>query len=108
MCTAATYYSKDHYFGRNLDLEFSYKETVTIMPRNYSFPIRYEADIDNHYAIIGMAYVVDDYPLFYDGINEKGLGMAGLNFPDNAFYRHPYIPVLPEIPHNKRHRWQAH
>ena len=86
MCTAATYYSKDHYFGRNLDLEFSYKETVTIMPRNYSFPIRHEADIDNHYAIIGMAYVVDDYPLFYDGINEKGLGMAGLNFPDNAFY----------------------
>ena len=86
MCTAATYYSKDHYFGRNLDLEFSYKETVTIMPRNYSFSIRHEADIDNHYAIIGMAYVVDDYPLFYDGINEKGLGMAGLNFPDNAFY----------------------
>ena len=22
MCTAATYYAKDHYFGRNLDLEF--------------------------------------------------------------------------------------
>ena len=86
MCTAATYYSKDHYFGRNLDLEYSYHETVTIMPRNYSFSIRHEADLESHFALIGMAYVVDDYPLFYDAINEKGLGMAGLNFPDNAYY----------------------
>ena len=87
MCTAATYYSKDHYFGRNLDLEFSYNETVTIMPRNYQLHIRHAADLDNHYALLGMAYVVDNYPLFYDAINEKGLGMAGLNFPDNADYK---------------------
>lgn len=87
MCTAATYYSKDHYFGRNLDLEFSYNETVTIMPRNYKSPIRHQNDLDSHYALIGMAYVVDDYPLFYDAINEKGVGMAGLNFPDNADYK---------------------
>lgn len=87
MCTAATYYSKDHYFGRNLDLEFSYNETVTIMPRNYQLHIRHAADLDSHYALLGMAYVVDNYPLFYDAINEKGLGMAGLNFPDNADYK---------------------
>ena len=87
MCTAATYYSKDHYFGRNLDLEFSYHETVTIMPRNYKFSIRHQNDLDSHYALIGMAFVVDDYPLFYDAINEKGVGMAGLNFPGNADYK---------------------
>lgn len=86
MCTAVTYYNKDHYFGRNLDLEYSYNETVTIMPRGYHFPIRHTSDLNHHYALIGMAYVVDDYPLFYDAINEKGLGMAGLNFPDNAHY----------------------
>ena len=40
MCTAATYYTKDHYFGRNLDLEYSYHETVTITPRNYPFQFR--------------------------------------------------------------------
>lgn len=33
-----------------------------------------------------MAYVVNDYPLYYDAMNEKGLAMAGLNFPENAFY----------------------
>lgn len=87
MCTAATYYSKDHYFGRNLDLEFSYNETVTIMPRNHQLQMRHTADLDSHYALIGMAYVIDDYPLYYDAINEKGLGMAGLNFPDNADYK---------------------
>ncbi len=86
MCTAITYNTKNHYFGRNLDLEYSYKETVTITPRNYDFKFRKVKEITNHYAIIGMAYVSNDYPLYYDAINEKGLGMAGLNFPTNAFY----------------------
>lgn len=87
MCTAITYNTKNHYFGRNLDLEFSYKETVTITPRNYQFKFRKVNEINNHYAIIGMAYVSNDYPLYYDAINEKGLGMAGLNFPTNADYK---------------------
>ena len=87
MCTAITYNTKDHYFGRNFDLEFSYKETVTITPRNYPFKFRKVNDINKHYAIIGMAYVEDNYPLYYDAINEKGLGMAGLNFPTNADYK---------------------
>lgn len=87
MCTAITYKKKDHYFGRNLDLEFSYKETVTITPRNYPFQFRCVSDMNSHYAIIGMAYVVENYPLYYDATNEKGLSMAGLNFPGNADYK---------------------
>ena len=87
MCTAVTYTTKNHYFGRNLDLEYSYKETITITPRNYEFKFRQVENIKNHYAIIGMAYVADNYPLYYDAINEKGLGMAGLNFPVNADYK---------------------
>ncbi len=87
MCTAVTYNTKNHYFGRNLDLEYSYKETITITPRNYEFKFKKVGNIRNHYAIIGMAYVANDYPLYYDAINEKGLGMAGLNFPGNADYK---------------------
>lgn len=87
MCTAVTYYKKDHYFGRNLDLEFSYRETVTITPRNFLFSFRSGKEIKKHYALIGMAYVVDNYPLYYDAMNEKGLCMAGLNFPGNAYYK---------------------
>ncbi len=87
MCTAITYSTKDHYFGRNFDLEYSYNETITITPRNYPFKFREVNAINKHYALIGMAYVMDDYPLYYDAINEKGLGMAGLNFPENAYYK---------------------
>ena len=87
MCTAATYKAKDHYFGRNLDLEYSYHETVTITPRKFPFHFRKVQSLATHYAIIGMAYVTDDYPLYYDATNEKGLSMAGLNFPGNADYK---------------------
>ena len=86
MCTAVTYKTKDFYFGRTLDYEFSYCEEITITPRNFPFEFRHRDTIDNHYAIIGMAYVFEDYPLYYDGVNEKGLSMAGLNFVGNAVY----------------------
>ena len=86
MCTAVTYKTRNHYFGRTLDYEYSYKETVTITPRNYPFKFRMVDNMESHYAIIGMAYVVEDYPLYYDATNEKGLSMAGLNFVGNAFY----------------------
>lgn len=87
MCTAITYKTKDHYFGRNFDLEYSYFETVTIVPRNFIFNFSKEKAIKKHYALIGMAYVNNNYPLFYDATNEKGLSMAGLNFPNSAFYK---------------------
>ena len=89
MCTAITYQTKDHYFGRNLDLEYSYRETVTVTPRKFPFAFRKMGKLENHYALIGMAYVAEGYPLYYDATNEKGLSMAGLNFPGNADYK-PY------------------
>lgn len=89
MCTAATYKTKDFYMGRTLDYEFSYGEEITITPRNYPFKFRYTGEDSSHYAIIGMAHVTDDYPLYYDAVNEKGLGMAGLNFVGNAVYGEP-------------------
>ncbi len=89
MCTAITYCPRAHYFGRNLDLEYSYHETVTVTPRNYPFRFRCGAQLSQHSAMIGMAYVSGGYPLYYEATNEHGLSMAGLNFPGNAVY-HPY------------------
>lgn len=86
MCTAISYKTKNHYFGRNLDLEYSYHETVTITPRNFPFVFRRAGELRTHYAMIGMAYVQDGYPLYYDATNEKGLSMAGLLFAGNAYY----------------------
>lgn len=87
MCTAVSYCNGDHYFGRNLDLEYSYNETVTITPRRYPFSFRKAGRMETHYAMVGMAYVADATPLYYEATNEKGLSMAGLNFPGNAEYK---------------------
>ena len=87
MCTAISFKTKDHYFGRNLDLEYSYNETVTITPRNYAFKFRKKGKMKSHFAMIGMSYVADGYPLYYDATNEKGLSIAALNFPQNAHYK---------------------
>lgn len=86
MCTAITYRTRDHYFGRNLDLEYGYQESVTVTPRNYPFRFRKVSPLPTHYAMIGMATNVDGYPLYYEATNEKGLSMAGLNFPKLAHY----------------------
>ena len=87
MCTAISLLTKDHYFGRNLDLEYSYAESVVITPRNFPLPFRKKLPLNKHYAIIGMAYVCENYPLYYDATNEAGLSMAGLNFPEYADYK---------------------
>ena len=86
MCTAITNRNGNAYFGRNLDLERGYGESVVITPRHYPFPLRHAETITSHYAMIGMATVVNEFPLYYEATNEKGLSMAGLNFPGNAVY----------------------
>lgn len=84
MCTSVSFTTKDHYFGRTLDMECSYNEKVIITPRYYNFKFRMSGELTNHYAIIGIGAVVDNYPLYYDATNEKGLSVAGLNFPVSA------------------------
>ncbi len=89
MCTSISFKTKDHYFGRTLDLDRSYGEQVVITPRNYPLSFRHQKTLESHFAIIGMAMVAGDYPLYFEASNEKGLSVAGLNFPGNACY-HPY------------------
>ena len=97
MCTAICYRSRDRYFGRNLDLERGYGEQVVITPRNFSFEHGGFFLKPSHYAMIGMATVAEGFPLYFEATNEKGLSMAGLNFPGNAFYGQP-IPGKENIP----------
>ena len=86
MCTAIAFRSRDRYFGRNLDLERGYGEQVVVTPRRFLFQHGSFHLEPGHYAMIGMATVAEGFPLYYDATNEKGLSMAGLNFPGNAFY----------------------
>ena len=77
MCTALFYGVGGGYMGRTLDLEYGYGEQVTVTPRGY---------LGNRYGMVGMAAVVDGYPLYFDGVNEAGLAVAALNFPLSARY----------------------
>lgn len=88
MCTALSFTLADHhYFGRNLDLELSYGQQVVITPHNYAWHFHEVNDVaSTHYALIGIATVMDNYPLYFDAANDQGLAMAGLNYPDNAHY----------------------
>ena len=88
MCTAICCRSNASYFGRNLDLHCGYGERVVITPRNFEIKMRCEMPLKSHYAMIGMACVADGFPLYYEATNEKGLSIAGLNFPENAAYCH--------------------
>ena len=86
MCTAISVKSNSHYFGRNLDYEHTFGQSVVITPRRYVFNFLNGNVLKNHYALIGIGLVCDNYPLYFDCCNEKGLCMAGLNFPKNAVY----------------------
>ena len=63
MCTAITFKTKDFYFGRTLNYELSYGDEVIITPRNNKFDFRKEESIHIHYTMIGIAHIVEDYPL---------------------------------------------
>ncbi len=88
MCTALALHANGLYFGRNMDISYSFNEAVVCMPRNYPLTFKKES-IDSHYAMIGTAYVSDNYALYADAMNEYGLCMAGLNFKGFAHYE-PY------------------
>lgn len=89
MCTALTLKTKDFYFGRNLDYEFSYGEAVVPTKRGTPLALRRAGQLTTRYAFLGMAHTADGVPLYYDGFNESGLCIAGLHFVGNAFYPAP-------------------
>lgn len=89
MCTAITLNTDSLYFGRTLDLDINYNSKVVITPKNFTFNFTNGESESNHYAIIGMAAVAENYPLYFDAVNEKGLCIAGLNFSEDAVFEKP-------------------
>ena len=75
------------YFGRNLDWSVGYGQKVVVTPRGYKYQSAFLGEQSpKHGAIIGMAIVVANTPLYFDCANEVGLAIAGLNFPGYASY----------------------
>lgn len=89
MCTAAAWKPGNFYLGRTLDNHCGYGEAVVLTPRNFPLDFGAAGCSQTHYAMLGMAAVMEGYPLYYDAMNEKGLAMAGLNFVGNAVFQKP-------------------
>lgn len=86
MCTAIAFLNKSLYFGRNMDIEYDFGQKIVIMPDEFPLATKCSGTLLKHYAVIGIARVEEGYPLYAEAYNEKGLCMAGLNFPFNAVY----------------------
>ena len=89
MCTCIAMKTKDVYFGRTMDIDYRFGERVVVTPRNYRFQLKSGDSFDTWYAMVGMATVIQDYPLYAEAVNEKGLCIAGLRFENNAYYGEP-------------------
>ena len=86
MCTSIAMKTNDFYFGRNMDLEYELNGSIVVTPRNFPLFFRKTAPLKHHYAMMGMAVLSEGFPLYAEAVNAKGLCIAGLNFPDNAYY----------------------
>ena len=89
MCTGVRF-SDDNgnmFMGRNLDWSVGYGQKVVITPREYVYNSAFLGEMKQQAgAIIGMAIIEENTPLYFDCYNEAGLGIAGLNFPGYASY----------------------
>lgn len=97
MCTSIAMNTEDFYFGRTMDIEYSFNEKVVYTPRNYPIPFRRNNALHRHYAMLGMASVMDGYPLYAEAVNERGLCAAALNFPDSAYYPPKEDPIKQNV-----------
>ncbi len=86
MCTSIAIRKSGFCFGRNMDIDYSFNEQVVVAPRNFPLIFKKIPLLSHHYAFIGTAAVRNSIPLYAEGMNEKGLCIAALKFPDNAFY----------------------
>ena len=66
MCTAISFVGKNHYFGRNLDLNYELPLNLVVVPRNYPIAFKALETREKHYALYGVGRIQDNYPFFFD------------------------------------------
>lgn len=89
MCTAIGLVSGDHhhFFGRTMDICQEFGQHPLVVPRNYNiFSQLSKKTWSSTYGILGMGLAIQGHPMLAEGMNEKGLACASLNFPHYAHY----------------------
>ena len=110
MCTAIFDNKYGAFFGRTLDLEYSLGQEVVRTRRGSEISFLYEGKTASKFTFIGMAHKAkreingEELPLYFDGMNERGLSVAALNFYGLACYndkreRHRNLASFEVIPY---------
>lgn len=86
MCTCIYLKGKNNYFGRNMDIHYSFNEQIINVKKGKEFILKNSKILRIKYSLLGIGTIINNYPLFSDAMNEKGLAIAGLNFLNNAYY----------------------
>lgn len=86
MCTCIYLKGKNNYFGRNMDIHYSFNEQIINVKKGKEFILKNSKILRIKYSLLGIGTIINNYPLFSDVMNEKGLAIAGLNFLNNAYY----------------------
>ena len=85
MCTAINSIGSYHCFGRTLDVECAPLTQLAILDKGYTLKLKNGSEIRTQRRIMGSAHLSSGYPLFFDGMNESGLCVAALEFPDCVY-----------------------
>lgn len=88
MCTSLTIESENghHFLARTMDFGFELNGKPIVMPRNYERNCYFGGKEKIRYGFVGTGRKLDDY-LFADGVNEVGLAIAELYYPNEAEYQ---------------------
>lgn len=104
-CSSIAWETNDnkHLWGRNYDYNTIAASDVIVMPRQYQYYTAgdyYDKNLDKHnlvnskYAVTGVGTLgMKTTPLFYEGINEKGLMGGQLIYAGYAYFRKQYNPT---------------
>lgn len=86
MCTSLTYTNQagGHFLARTMDFNIDFGARIMLMPRHRT--VKGDAgDFTTKYGFIGAGRKLS-HEMFTDGVNEHGVGIATLYFPDHAVY----------------------
>ncbi|QYY35624.1 choloylglycine hydrolase family protein [Ruficoccus sp. ZRK36] len=87
MCTSLTYATRDgfHFLARTMDFAFVLEGTPHVHPRRFGWRSQSGEEHRGRYGFVGAGRELEQF-FFADGVNEKGLAVCELYFPDEASY----------------------
>ena len=87
MCTSIRYQTENgiNFLARTMDFGYEIEGQPIIIPRNYHWELEFGGDIPTKYGYVGTGRRMEKF-MFADGVNECGLAMVELYFPNEAKY----------------------